>query len=176
MAEATRSGTAMVWIRLLSLPLAIMAALMLFGLLEPRVLTAANLRNIAVQTSFLAIFSMAQCVVILTRGFDLSLGFCVSLVSVAAAMVMVATGSMVYGIAAGLSVGLAVGVSNGLLIGGIGLNPLVTTLGTSYILLALARSPTCPPNSVQASRSPARWGCPCRSGRPPSSSCCCSSC
>lgn len=138
MAEATRSGTAMGWIRLLSLPLAIMAALLLFGLLEPRVLTAANLRNIAVQTSFLAIFSMAQCVVILTRGFDLSLGFCVSLVSVAAAMAMVATGSMVYGIAAGLSVGLAVGISNGLLIGGIGLNPLVTTLGTSYILLALA--------------------------------------
>lgn len=138
MAEATRARTSTGWLRLLSLPLAIAAALILFGLLEPRVLTTGNLRNIAVQTSFLAIFAMAQCVVILTRGFDLSLGYCVSLVSVASAMSMVATGSMVYGIAAGLGVGFAVGVANGLLIGGIALNPLVTTLGTSYILLALA--------------------------------------
>lgn len=138
MAEAVSTGSAAGWIRLLSLPLAIAGALILFGLLEPRVLTAGNFRNIAVQTSFLAIFSMAQCVVILTRGFDLSLGSCVSLASVAAAMVMVATGSVAYGIAAGAGIGLAVGISNGLLIGGIGLNPLVTTLGTSYILLALA--------------------------------------
>lgn len=138
MVEATRTRNMASWLRPLSLPLAIAAALILFGLLEPRVLTIGNLRNIAVQTSFLAIFAMAQCVVILTRGFDLSLGYCVSLVSVASAMIMVATGSVFYGIAVGLGVGLAVGVANGLLIGGIALNPLVTTLGTSYILLALA--------------------------------------
>jgi len=138
MVDAVWNGNVSKGLKLLSLPLAIVAALVLFGLLEPRVLTADNLRNIAVQTSFLAIFAMAQCIVILTRGFDLSLGYCVSLVSVVAAMSMVASGSLVVGILAGLGVGLIAGVVNGLLIGGIALNPLVTTLGTSYILLALA--------------------------------------
>lgn len=138
MVDAVWNGNAAKGLKLLSLPLAIVAALVLFGILEPRVLTADNLRNIAVQTSFLAIFAMAQCIVILTRGFDLSLGYCVSLVSVVSAMTMVATGSLVFGMLAGLGVGLLAGVTNGLLIGGIALNPLVTTLGTSYILLALA--------------------------------------
>ena len=137
MAE-TRTRPATARLKLFALPAAILAALALFGYLEPRVLTTGNLRNIAVQTSYLVIFAMAQCVVILTRGFDLSLGFNVSLVSVAAAMAMVATGSAAAGIAAGLGVGLFVGIANGILIGGIALNPLVTTLGTSYILLALA--------------------------------------
>lgn len=138
MVDAVWNGNVTKGLKLLSLPLAIVAALVLFGLLEPRVLTVDNLRNIAVQTSFLAIFAMAQCIVILTRGFDLSLGFCVSLVSVVSAMSMVASGSLVFGILSGLGVGLIAGVANGLLIGGIALNPLVTTLGTSYILLALA--------------------------------------
>ena len=39
-----------------------------------------------VQASYLTIFALAQTVVILTRGFDLSLGFTVSLVSVATGM------------------------------------------------------------------------------------------
>ena len=138
MVDAVWNGNVIKGLKLLSLPLAIVAALVLFGMLEPRVLTADNLRNIAVQTSFLAIFAMAQCIVILTRGFDLSLGYCVSLVSVVSAMTMVATGSLGLGMIAGLGVGLLAGVTNGLLIGGIALNPLVTTLGTSYILLALA--------------------------------------
>jgi ribose transport system permease protein len=138
MVDAAWNGNVTKGLKLLSLPLAIVAALVLFGLLEPRVLTADNLRNVAVQTSFLAIFAMAQCLVILTRGFDLSLGYCVSLVSVVSAMSMVASGSLVLGVLAGLGAGLIAGMVNGVLIGGIALNPLVTTLGTSYILLALA--------------------------------------
>lgn len=120
------------------LPLGILLVLLAFAAVEPRVVSAANLRNIAVQGSYLAVFALAQCLVILTRGFDLSLGFTVSLVSVVAAMAMVATGSPLAGIAAGLGVGLAIGLANGLLIGGIGLNPLVTTLGMANIVMALA--------------------------------------
>ncbi len=120
------------------LPLGIALVLLAFALIEPRVISAANLRNIAVQCSYLAIFALAQCLVILTRGFDLSLGFTVSLVSVLSAMVMVATGSAFAGVAAGLGVGLAVGLANGLLVGGIGLNPLVTTLGMANIVMSLA--------------------------------------
>jgi ribose transport system permease protein len=120
------------------LPIGIFVMLLAFAAVEPRVVSGANLRNIAVQASYLAVFALAQCLVILTRGFDLSLGFTVSLVSVLSAMAMVATGSPFVGIMAGLGVGLLVGAANGLLIGGIGLNPLVTTLGMANIVMALA--------------------------------------
>lgn len=124
------------------LPIAIVALLALFGLVEPRVLSFGNFRNVAVQASYLAIFAMAQTVVILTRGFDLSLGFTVSLVSVVASLTMVSMhggdGAIVYGVAAGLLVALAVGLVNGLLIAGIGINPLVTTLGVANIVAAIA--------------------------------------
>ena len=76
-------------VRGLRLPIAILGALLIFGLIEPRVLSFGNFRNISVQASYLAIFAMAQTMVILTRGFDLSLGFTVSLVSVGASMAMV---------------------------------------------------------------------------------------
>lgn len=120
------------------LPIGILVMLLAFAAFEPRVVSAANLGNIAVQASYLAVFALAQCLVILTRGFDLSLGFTVSLVSVLAAMTMVATGSPAAGIFAGLGVGLLIGLANGLLIGGIGLNPLVTTLGMANVVMALA--------------------------------------
>jgi ribose transport system permease protein len=129
------------FIRAARLPLAIVVTLVLFGLVEPRVLSFGNFRNIAVQASYLAIFAMAQTVVILTRGFDLSLGYTVSLVSVVASMAMVAGGgdaSIVYGLCAGLLVALLIGAANGVLIAGIGINPLVTTLGMSYVVLAFA--------------------------------------
>lgn len=123
---------------MLRLPVGILLLLLTFAIVEPRVISGANLRNIAVQGSYLAVFALAQCLVILTRGFDLSLGFTVSIVSVVAAMTMVSSGSVAGGILAGLGVGLAVGLLNGLLIGGIGLNPLVTTLGVANIVMALA--------------------------------------
>lgn len=126
----------------LRLPVAIVVTIVLFGLFEPRILSSGNFRNIAVQASYLAIFAMAQTMVILTRGFDLSLGFTVSLVSVVASMAMVSSGgggaAILYGAGAGMLVALAVGLSNGLLIAGIGINPLVTTLGMANIVMAFA--------------------------------------
>ncbi|MGB3391015.1 MAG: ABC transporter permease, partial [Pseudaminobacter sp.] len=129
-------------LRAFRLPIAIVVTLVLFGLFEPRILSLGNLRNIAVQASYLVIFAMAQTTVILTRGFDLSLGFTVSLVSVVASMAMVAMGggdaSIIYGIAAGLLVAAAIGLANGLIIAGVGVNPLVTTLGMANIVMAFA--------------------------------------
>ncbi|PTE08699.1 ABC transporter permease [Mesorhizobium helmanticense] len=124
------------------LPIAIVVTLVLFGIVEPRVLSLGNFRNIAIQASYLSIFAMAQTMVILTRGFDLSLGYTVSLVSVAASMAMVAMGggdaSILYGVGAGVLIAALIGLANGLLIAGIGINPLVTTLGMANMVMALA--------------------------------------
>lgn len=125
-----------------ALPAAVAAIFLGFALVEPRVFTQGNIFNIATQTSYLAIFAMAQTVVIVTRGFDLSLGFTVSLVSVISAMVMVGIGdpslAILGGIGAGLAVASFIGLTNGALIAGIGINPLVTTLGVANIVLSLA--------------------------------------
>ncbi|WP_275791431.1 hypothetical protein [Pararhizobium gei] len=79
-------------LRTWTLPAAVIAVFVGFSIVEPRVFSQANIFNIVTQTSYLAIFAMAQTVVIVTRGFDLSLGFAVSLVSVLSAIVMVAVG------------------------------------------------------------------------------------
>jgi ribose transport system permease protein len=129
-------------LRAARLPIAILCTLVLFGLIEPRVLSFGNFRNIAIQASYLAIFAMAQTMVILTRGFDLSLGYTVSLVSVAASMAMVAMGggdaAILWGLGAGILVAALIGLANGLLIAGIGINPLVTTLGMANVVMAFA--------------------------------------
>ncbi len=125
----------------LVLPIAILATLLLFGLVEPRVWSLGNIQNIIVQASFLAIFAMAQTFVILTRGFDLSLGFNISLISVVSAMVMANGGdgtSVLLGMGAALLIGAAIGLTNGVLIAGFQLNALVVTLGMANIILALA--------------------------------------
>lgn len=125
-------------LKALRLPAAILVALLLFGAADHRVLSADNLRNVAVQASYLAIFALAQTVVILTRGFDLSLGLTVSLVSVVTAMTLAGGGGIPLGLLAGLGTGLGIGLVNGVLIGVIGVNALVTTLGVANIVLAFA--------------------------------------
>lgn len=128
-------------VQVAGIPIACAGLLLIFGYVEPRILTLGNLGNIAVQASYLAIFALAQTIVILTRGIDLSLGFSISLVSVLASMTMVQFGAgegIAMGFAAGIAVALAIGLTNGLLIAGIGINPLVTTLGIANIVMALS--------------------------------------
>jgi len=128
--------------RAAALPLAVLVVFLLFGLWQERVWSPANLRNIAIQASYLSLFAMAQMVVILTRGFDLSLGYAVSLVSVVSALTMVAAGdgpgALLVGVLAGVALASAIGFINGALVAGVGINPLVTTLGMAYILMTLA--------------------------------------
>lgn len=118
-----------------------------FGLVEPLFLTGANALNIIEQASYLIVLATAQMFVLLTRGFDLSLGVVVSLVSVASAMVMVAIapegdGPVVIALTAGLFTALAIGATaggiNGICIAYFGINPFVVTLGMQGIAFGLA--------------------------------------
>lgn len=124
------------------LPIVIVLALAGFALVEPRVLSLANLQNIAVQGSYLAIFTMAQAMVLITRGLDLSIGSLISLVSVVASMAMASGGdptlAIAQGVALGLAVALVVGFANGLLVAVVGINPLIATLAMANILIAFA--------------------------------------
>ena len=110
-------------------------------MLSPR-----NVVNILNQSSYLLLFAAAQMVVILTRGFDLSLGTTVSAVSVASALAMtgLADGGapdwvvVAAGLAAGLGFGALVGLFNGIFVAWLEINPFVVTLGSLNICLGLA--------------------------------------
>nr|WP_246548906.1 ABC transporter permease [Ancylobacter oerskovii] len=129
-----------------ALPLALVALLLGFALVDSAVLSAGNLVNIAQQASYLALFAMAQTVVILTRGFDLALGPTVSMVSVGAALAMaagVAAGQgsgtiLLMGLAAGFALGAACGLFNGVVIAYLGVSPFVATLGSYNIAIGIA--------------------------------------
>jgi ribose transport system permease protein len=130
----------------LLLPVLIVAMELSLSMLEPRVLSAGNLRNILIQSSYLIVFASAQMVVILTRGFDLSLGASVSAVSVAGALVTTGLADLDWpmwivvaaGLAAGLGFGLLVGLFNGACVAWLSINPFVVTLGSLNICLGLA--------------------------------------
>jgi ribose transport system permease protein len=136
------------WALAFVLPLLIVAMELGVFMIEPRVLSPRNLVNILNQASYLLVFASAQMVVILTRGFDLSLGTSVSAISVASALVMTGLAAhgapmwlvVVLGLAAGLGFGLLVGLFNGLLVSGLGINPFVVTLGSLNICLGLAHT------------------------------------
>jgi ribose transport system permease protein len=122
------------------------AVLLGFGAVAPDVLTAGNLWNIATQTSYLAIFTLGQTIVLLTAGLDLSIGMTVSYTSVVAALALVSVAAPVVAVvaylAAGLGVGLVIGAVNGFFVSIVGVNPFIVTLGTYNILLALSSTVT----------------------------------
>ena len=134
------------WILVLLLPLLMVVMELGVAAMEPRVLSLRNIVNILDQSSYLAVFAGAQMVVILTRGFDLSLGASVSAVSVASAMVMTSLADanapawvvVIMGLGTGLGFGALVGLFNGLFISWMRINPFVVTLGSLNICMGLA--------------------------------------
>ena len=144
--DATRHRGTARWGYALLLPILIVAMELAVALVEPRVLSARNIINVLVQSSYLLLFASAQMVVILTGGFDLSLGMAVSVISVATALTttgLAAAGAPVWlvflaGLAVGLGIGALIGAFNGLFVSWVGINPFVVTLGSLNICYGLA--------------------------------------
>src|SRR6516165_7969231 len=144
--EGTRHRPATRWGFALMLPLLIVAMELAVSLVEPRVLSLRNIVNILVQSSYLLLFASAQMVVVLTGGFDLSLGTAVFVISVATALATTALAAagapawliLVAGLAVGLGVGLLVGIFNGFFVSYVRINPFVVTLGSLNICYGLA--------------------------------------
>jgi ribose transport system permease protein len=114
-----------------------------FAAVEPRMLSGDNLVNITQQASYLAIFAVAQMLVLVTRGFDLALGGTVSATSVATALVLTSVpgggaSATLCGLLVGLGFGVGVGLFNGLVIAGLRVNPFIATLGSYNICLGIA--------------------------------------
>ncbi len=96
-------------------PLLILLALTVaLSILSPFFFTTRNLGNVMAATAAIAVLSLGQLLVILTRGIDLSVGSTLALASVVGALVYssVASGPVV--VAAMLATGLLVGTVNGI--------------------------------------------------------------
>ena len=147
-------GTASPWatarwlfIRLGILPIFLVAAVVLFSVLEPRFLSQGNLLNMARQSTYLIIVALGQMIVLLTAGLDLSTGSTIALVSIVTATAMgamyavdpTAIGLVIaVGIAAGLATGALVGVLNGIGVAIFNVTPFMMTLGMLSIAFGLA--------------------------------------
>ena len=127
---------------LLVLLILLMAALV-YGLLfyasQQRLPGGFEVTSIVNNTMPLAMAALGQTVVILTRGFDLSVGGIIDITNTIAAISMHnAAGSMAAATALVLAVGAAAGLLNGLLVAFGRLQPILVTLATLSIFQGIA--------------------------------------
>jgi rhamnose transport system ATP-binding protein len=121
--------------RELGMVVAIAAVILPVTVINPRMLSADNLLSISLDAALLAVVAVAQMLVLITRGIDLSVGSVIGLSAYGAATLMhVAPGLGVgAGIAAASLLGLACGLANGLVVTRGGVPAIVVTLGTLSI-------------------------------------------
>jgi ribose transport system permease protein len=103
----------------------------------PHFATLANLRNVVLQASLLALISFGMTFALLVEGIDLSVGSVIALAAVVSASLVV-KGSILGGLAVGLLVGAACGLFNGVLIGYLSIPPVIATYGMLFIARGLA--------------------------------------
>jgi ribose transport system permease protein len=102
----------------------------------------ANLRTLVASNSVIAIVALAALVPLVAYEFDLSVGAIAGLSSVYVASVLASGTSVPLAIGLGIALGLLVGGINALLITRVGVNAVITTLGTSIILAGVVNQKT----------------------------------
>jgi ribose transport system permease protein len=107
--------------------------------LSPVFLTTRNLGNVLAQTAVIAVLAIAQLLVIVTRGIDLSVGSTMALAAVVGALTFEAVPSGPLVVLAMLGCGMAVGLVNGAaFVWGRLPHPFIVTLATLSIASGLA--------------------------------------
>lgn len=135
------------FVRLGVLPFLLIVAVIAFTAMSDNFLTVRNLTNVVRQSVFLTIVSMGQMMVLLTAGFDLSVGTTLALSSVVGATAM-AGAAVVFpdslwlviaiGCLAGVGAAIAVGIVNGVGVAAFGVSPFIMTLGVASIGFGVA--------------------------------------
>lgn len=118
----------------------VVAVVLAFAVLQSsQFRTIANLENLSRQVVVLAIVALAQFVVVLAGGVDLSLATNARLSSIVGAIVMTGSdGQLVLGCLAALGAGLGIGAVNALIVVRFRVEPFITTLGTGALVGGLA--------------------------------------
>lgn len=115
---------------------AMIAVVVPVTIVNPRMLSAANITAVAMDASLLIVAALAQMLVLLTRNIDLSIASVIGLSAyMAASMVQAHPGiDIAIGISAACAVGLAAGLINGLIVTKGKIPAIVVTLASMSIL------------------------------------------
>jgi ribose transport system permease protein len=107
--------------------------------LDPGTMTLDRANTLLAQRLPLVFVAVGQTIVVMNRGFDLSVAGIVAVTNVVVATTMSSgAGGVAWGVTTGLAVGLAAGLVNGLLVGYLRLPAIIVTLATWSILAGLA--------------------------------------
>ena len=121
------------------LALSIVALTLLVGLRAPVFLTVPSLANLLTDSTLLIMLALAQMLVIVTRGVDLSVASNLALSGMAAALLASRNPDLplIVVVLAATLLGLVLGLINGWLIGYLELPPIVVTLGSMSVYRGL---------------------------------------
>lgn len=108
----------------------LLGLLVVFAAMAPGFASAANLRNVLLQSSVLLLLALPMTLIVLTEGLDLSMGALLSLCTVVLAVVAIGQQSPWLGLTVAMLVALCFGCLNGWLVAWFDLPPFVVTLGT----------------------------------------------
>jgi ribose/xylose/arabinose/galactoside ABC-type transport system permease subunit len=125
------------------LPVLLIGLLLFFSIASPNFFTRTNLSTILTQALFLIIVSVAQTLVLLTGGFDLSIGSSIALVSIVVGLQLLdhpdapLTGLVIATVAA-IAVATGIGALNGLFVSVFRVPPFIVTLAMMTAVSGLA--------------------------------------
>src|SRR5512137_2785231 len=100
-------------------------------------LSRSNILAVLLGLSFESIVAIGMTILLVSGGFDLSVGSTLALSGAVTAMVLKDGAPVAAAIPVGLAVGASIGLANGLIIARIRINPFITTLGTMGIARGL---------------------------------------
>ena len=123
----------------LSPAVVLIISMIVFGLLNDRFLSTANLSLVVQQVAVIGALAIGQTLIVLTAGIDLSVGAAMILSTLVAAGVATDHGwPGPLALLAALVIGIATGVINGVLVTRLNLPPFIVTLGTLNVFTAVA--------------------------------------
>jgi ribose transport system permease protein len=112
--------------------------IVVMSIASPYFLSLANFRAMAVGLVPTGVIVIGMSILLVSGGFDLSVGSVLALASTVCALLMIAGTPILLAVLATLLLGAFIGLINGLLITGLAINPLVATLGTMSVTRGLA--------------------------------------
>ena len=124
------------------LPLLMLLMILFFASQESRFYGTPNILNVSRQATYLSIVTLGQALILISGGFDLSVGALIAVTSVVSARYMSTyyadhpeseTNALLVGVVAGLVVGLIFGLVNGIGVAGFKVSPFIMTLGMASI-------------------------------------------
>jgi len=104
----------------------------------PGFLTSANFESTATLAAYTGVMSAVATLVLISGGLDLSVGAVAVLAGQAAGLALDHGWSTPGAVGAALGVGAAAGLVNSGFVVGLGINPLIATIGTAFVLRGLA--------------------------------------